>query len=410
MGMYYYPQQAQAQAQAQAQVQTLGPTPTPVPVPGPNNVAAAVAAYPPAGFMYPTATGQTGAFSPQQMAMAASYVPYAPTAAFPVTHQQLVYGPQTPSYAQPDVFSDRNLAKRPLDWRADYEPKSRMQGVVGLMKSVRASVGAGLGVGGGGGGGGGEGGKGRSEVKGELGSLCRCLPSCQSHFFFCVVEISDTVRRTLHPLLSYTSTSSSATSSSSPAIHLDLRTNPLMPDTLTFPNLHRPHNDLDFAQLATQPPVALIRLYHTRLPWYVDVKQTRDNGVTVFDVLTQLFAQLMVRIQGRHYWNDVLGEEDREEIVRAYKERVELWDDYWEEENEEEDRMAGTDPGMCLRFDFVFFLLALLIIVVIGTALHARVLYIHCTHSQTPGAPPALIRVPQNGRPPGRLFGRKGHI
>ncbi|TFK60553.1 hypothetical protein BDN72DRAFT_828853 [Pluteus cervinus] len=186
---------------------------------------------------------------------------------YPPSRAASAMGYTTPSYAQPDVYTARNLAKRPLDWRADYEPKSRASYLPRVTKN-------------------------RSEVK----------------------EYSDSVRRTLHPLLLHTTP---------PPIHLDLRDNPLEPGALEFPNLQRLHNDLDFAQLATTPSVPTLRLYHPRLPWYIDVHQTHCNGVTVFDILTQTFAQLMVQIQGRHYWNDVLDDEDRTKIVEAYSVRCE---------------------------------------------------------------------------------------
>ncbi|KAF8993850.1 hypothetical protein BDQ17DRAFT_1331459 [Cyathus striatus] len=123
------------------------------------------------------------------------------TGPYPGTHysgfQQTI-----PSYAQPDTFDERNLARRPKDWRDDYEPH----------------YGAG---------------------------------------------------------------------------------------SLSFPNLQRQFNDLDLAQLATQPPAHFLRLMHSSLPWYIDA-----------------FNQLATGIQSRHYYNEVMSNEDREAIGHAFQERT----------------------------------------------------------------------------------------
>jgi len=121
------------------------------------------------------------------------------------------------------------------------------------------------------------------------------------------------VRRVLHPLLLY--------KTPNPPILHDLRENPLAPDTVEFPLLQRRHNDLDFAQLATHPPTHTLRLYHPRLPWYIDINQSHPNGVTVFDILTQMYEQLMQQITGRHYWNEDLEDVDRARLGTAFQER-----------------------------------------------------------------------------------------
>ncbi|TFK65212.1 hypothetical protein BDN72DRAFT_845801 [Pluteus cervinus] len=235
--------------------------------------------YPPAHMAFQTSSMPTPANATHPYYQQSLYPPQAyPTPqppsqaanAYPPSHAVSALGPSaspTPSYAQPDMYTAGNLAKRPLDWRADYEPKSRAAYLLRVTKN-------------------------RSEVK----------------------EYSDSVRRILHPLLLHTNP---------PPVDLDLRDNPLEPGSLEFPNLQRPHNDLDFAQLATTPAASILRLYHPRLPWYIDIHQTHCNGVTVFDILTQMFAQLMAQIQGRHYWNDVLSDEDRSRIVEAYSARCE---------------------------------------------------------------------------------------
>lgn len=65
----------------------------------------------------------------------------------------------------------------------------------------------------------------------------------------------------------------------------------------------------------------MMRLYHPKLPWYIDIHQSHPNGVTVFDILVQMHMQLMTQIQGRHYWNEELQEEDRAKIAAAFQAR-----------------------------------------------------------------------------------------
>ncbi|TEB26142.1 hypothetical protein FA13DRAFT_1112284 [Coprinellus micaceus] len=167
-----------------------------------------------------------------------------------------------------DVYGPKNLARRPRDWRADYVPPKRMGGNGGLGGIVGGWVT----------------GKGRSDVQ----------------------EISDNVKRKLHPLLEY--------KPDCPPVEHDLRTNPLTSPDI-FNNINRPHNSIDFAQLACNPPTTFMRLYHVGLPWYIDVRATHQNGVTVYDVMTQMYRELMKGITPRHWWNEEVGEELRAAVV-----------------------------------------------------------------------------------------------
>lgn len=92
------------------------------------------------------------------------------------------------------------------------------------------------------------------------------------------------------------------------------------PDNL-FLNIGRPYNNIDFAQLATTPPSPFMRIFHPSLPWYIDIRPTHPNGVTVYDVLAQMYRQLMSPITGRHYWNEDLTEDDRKAITLAFQRR-----------------------------------------------------------------------------------------
>jgi hypothetical protein len=179
-------------------------------------------------------------------------------------------GYDTPSYAQGDVFDQNNLARRPRDWRPDF---SARVGIGAYMPRV---------------------GRSRSTVK----------------------EWNDPVRRNLHPLLEY--------NPNRPPIYYDLRDEPFIPSDAEFLNLpdRREGNKIDFAQLALQPTCSFMRIYHQRLPWYIDIQQTHPNGVTVYDIFNQMNVQLHASIHGRHFWNEDLGESDRNTITVAFQNRV----------------------------------------------------------------------------------------
>ncbi|KAJ2912444.1 hypothetical protein MD484_g7974, partial [Candolleomyces efflorescens] len=188
---------------------------------------------------------------------------------------QSVFGYQPWGYYPPaymmngDAYGPKNLARRPRDWRADYTPRS---GLAAVWPNIV--------------------GRSRSDVQ----------------------EYTDTTRRSLHPLLQY--------HMQNPPIDHDLRENPFTvdPDNL-FLNIGRPYNNIDFAQLATTPPSPFMRIFHPSLPWYIDVRPAHPNGVTVYDVLAQMYRQLMSPITGRHYWNEDLTEEDRKAITLAFQRR-----------------------------------------------------------------------------------------
>jgi len=64
-----------------------------------------------------------------------------------------------------------------------------------------------------------------------------------------------------------------------------------------------------------------MRLYHPKLPWYIDVHQTHPNGVTVYDVLASIHRQLQTPIQPRHFYNEELTANDRAALARSFQER-----------------------------------------------------------------------------------------
>ncbi|PPQ83252.1 hypothetical protein CVT26_015042, partial [Gymnopilus dilepis] len=181
------------------------------------------------------------------------------------------WGDTPPQYAQNDLFDAHNLARRPRDWRPDYSPR---------------------------------------------GGLGAYIPKIGNKSWTTVKEWSDPVRRSLHPLLAH--------DPANPPIYYDLRSPTFDPRDVSFLNLpsRRAANQIDFAQLALQPSSAFMRIFHPKLPWYIDVSQSHPNGVTVFDVLGQMHAQLHASIHPRHFWNEELGEAERGVLTRTFQERV----------------------------------------------------------------------------------------
>jgi hypothetical protein len=147
-------------------------------------------------------------------------------------------------------------------------------------------------------------------------SFLSCGEYMDSHLPRLTLAYIDHVKRSLHPLLNFTN------DPNCPAILLDLRNDPFVPSTLSFPALGRPHNKIDFFQLATYPPAQKLRIYHTRLPWYIDILGSQPNGITVGDLLSQLHMQLYEQIGQRHFWTEELDDSDRAGLSAAYHGRI----------------------------------------------------------------------------------------
>jgi len=108
-----------------------------------------------------------------------------------------------------------------------------------------------------------------------------------------------------------------------PVMSFDLRSDyPLDPANLELLTTEgRPFNPTDLSQFATTRPVFLLRFYHPRLPWYLDVRASQPNGILIADVLQQLHAKLHKPIQLHDFSNTVLDASDRELITDAYRNR-----------------------------------------------------------------------------------------
>ena len=188
---------------------------------------------------------------------------------------------QYPYYAE--SFDAQNLARRPRDWRPDFDARA---GLASYMPRLPKAT----------------------DVKGWLSSFSIWYTLINYY-----TEYADPIRRTLHPLLLY--------SPNHPPVYHDLRDHPLTLEYIEFRNLQRDHNDIDFAQLVLQPSFSFLRLFHPRLPWYIDIQQSHPNGVTVYDVFSQMNQQLHQPIQGKHFWNEDLAESDRSSISAAFQAR-----------------------------------------------------------------------------------------
>ncbi|KAK7053182.1 hypothetical protein VNI00_003801 [Paramarasmius palmivorus] len=135
----------------------------------------------------------------------------------------------------------------------------------------------------------------------------------------------DPVRRTLHPHLHF-----SRDPHAPPAISMDLRIVPNFPGMTVLPILGqmgqpqhflslrgRELNPVDLMQYATNPPVQRMRLYHKRIPWYIDIVASPGQGdnVKIWDVIAGLFDSLtgtgtggVSQVRAEEYWAGEMGE------------------------------------------------------------------------------------------------------
>ncbi|KAK2459280.1 hypothetical protein APHAL10511_008701 [Amanita phalloides] len=165
----------------------------------------------------------------------------------------------------PEQYSLKNLARRPRDWRPDYNPRSRIASYITL-------------------------GRHRTDVP----------------------DYTDPVKRTLNALLQY--------KPGDLAMYWNLRHAPNV-GSIEFLRLNRVYNNIDMVQLATSPPANQMRLYHPRLPWYIDVFSIQPNGITINDILATIYTQLSTQIHQRHYYNEELDDAHRGVLSAAFSDR-----------------------------------------------------------------------------------------
>jgi hypothetical protein len=126
-------------------------------------------------------------------------------------------------------------------------------------------------------------------------------------------DLYDTTNRTLHTFLQY--------DSANPPFIVNLRT-----DLSAFKSnyLGRSFNYHDLRQYACSPPAEFMRLYHFKLPWYIDVHASHPSGVTIAEILDQMHKALMVQIREKHLYNEELDDGVRAKISQAFRDRCAL--------------------------------------------------------------------------------------
>ncbi|KAH0826796.1 hypothetical protein J3R83DRAFT_5219 [Lanmaoa asiatica] len=129
-------------------------------------------------------------------------------------------------------------------------------------------------------------------------------------------DFVDSAKLDIHPFLRY--------SKSRPITMYDLRRDPV---TLMFRDLARPPLAIDMDHTVTLPPTQYMRLYHSRLPWYIDIRANGAPFISLADFFQQLFAALSKQISKYEFYTNELDDEDREVLTRAYFERCRFEDE-----------------------------------------------------------------------------------
>ena len=182
-----------------------------------------------------------------------------------------------------------NFAGRPFDWRPDYKPPSRTRG---LSRRLTQCIGNAIG-------------------KWQPDTLFHRFDSSLTRP--CNTGPGGKCQYKLTPLLKYVA----------PGTHpvgYDIRLNPLDND-VQFLNLYRAANEMDYLQPATVPPQREMCLWHPRLPWYIYIRGDDEKGITIQDILCQIYEELSKRLRTQDYCNDVLDLRTREALYVAYSYR-----------------------------------------------------------------------------------------
>jgi len=88
-----------------------------------------------------------------------------------------------------------------------------------------------------------------------------------------------------------------------------------------FRDLKRQITGYDLTRFTTEPPTPYMKLFHARLPWYIEIRTTNGVGVTFYDLFSQIQAVLTSRIKNSDFYNNEITQEERGKISRAWKER-----------------------------------------------------------------------------------------
>lgn len=115
--------------------------------------------------------------------------------------------------------------------------------------------------------------------------------------------------------------------------------------SLRIRELGRPVVANDLMQPCTNPPTVFMRLYHTRLPWYIDVVPSGNGSyVTLGDLFMNICQSLARPIHHDDYYNDELDADDREELKQTWQKRC----------SSKKERMEGVKQVDFLREKYMF--------------------------------------------------------
>lgn len=107
-----------------------------------------------------------------------------------------------------------------------------------------------------------------------------------------------------------------------PPFWFDLR-DPIFAPSAIYVHVSFARCDID--QLALSPPCRSMRIFHPRLPWYIDVFTFNRHGITLFDVFYDIHEYMQTPILHRDFYMEELGEEERFFISAAFRQRFQTF-------------------------------------------------------------------------------------
>lgn len=114
---------------------------------------------------------------------------------------------------------------------------------------------------------------------------------------------------------------------------------------LIIPALGRPVVANDLMKPCTNPPTLFMRLYHTRLPWYIDVVPFGSGSyVTLGDLFMTICQFLAGPIRSQDFHNNELDAEDKEQLRQTWEARC----------YNKKERMEGVKRVDFLREKYMF--------------------------------------------------------
>lgn len=217
---------------------------------------------------------------------------YEPMAQMSLGSSMAVTRPQTPfTYSPASTLGSSpggmpygGLPDRPSEWRKDFTVRSGISSLLPRSRNNRASYPAGM--------------------------FSVSLAFAFLTAFVSLLESGNHSHVIIHPFIQY--------NHSDPPVTYDLRH---APRTLMFRDVPRHVIASDLARYTCEPPVPYMRIYHPRLPWYIDAYASNPTGVNLGDLFTAIYNSLQKQIQHADFYNDELEDDDRNRINWAYKVR-----------------------------------------------------------------------------------------